>query len=115
MKYLYSIAIAVLLTACATGPEKTVQSAFTTIDAFVTYEYQNQLAIKTYAPKVHEAAELIRRDAPPLFREAWASIDFWRKNPSTNAYMQVQAALKLIDELLIYASTNLAAAKGAKP
>lgn len=93
--------------------ERAVQTAFLTVDKFLKFEREHELQMLTVAPKVHIAAEALRKQAPTAFRNAWGLIALYKANKTPENKANLYTALAVIDEVLRIAETNILLGKEA--
>ena len=110
MKTLSMLALVGLLAACATvkeghdpvvvNAERTVKSAFATLDKFMVFTENHKVQLATLAPEVNKAAITIRAQAPQQFYNAWDLIDVYKKNKTAENKVKLSTALAVVDTVL---------------
>lgn len=76
--------------------ERAIGIAFDTVDGFLRWEHQNRAAIP---PKVHAAAQSLRREAPDAFRNARAVLRAYKTNRTPEQKALLDTWLATLSEL----------------
>ena len=76
--------------------ERAIGIAFDAVDGFLRWEHQNRAAIP---PKVHTAAQSLRRDAPDAFRNARAVLRAYKTNRTPEQKALLDTWLATLSEL----------------
>ena len=76
--------------------ERTIGLAFDTIDGFLRWEKANRAVVP---PKVHAAAQSLRREAPDAFRNARAVLRAYKANRSPEQKVLLDTWLATLSEL----------------
>lgn len=76
--------------------ERAIGIAFDTVDGFLRWEHQNRAAIP---PKIHTAAQSLRREAPDAFRNARAVLRAYKSNRSPEQKALLDTWLATLSEL----------------
>ncbi len=80
----------------AVNSERAIGIAFDTVDGFLRWEHQNRAAIP---PKIHTAAQSLRREAPDAFRNARAVLRAYKSNRSPEQKALLDTWLATLSEL----------------
>lgn len=76
--------------------ERAIGIAFDTVDGFLRWEHVNRGVV---TPKVHAAAQSLRRDAPDAFRNARAVLRAYKSNRSQEQKALLDTWLATLSEL----------------
>lgn len=121
MKYL-SILLLALLVGCGTldksgayagntflyQSDQTVNTAYTALDSFESWELANRAALLATNPKIKVEADYIRTNAPQWFKSYFALRSAYLANPTGSAQADITATISLIQTALTQATEYLA-------
>lgn len=94
--------------------QNTREIALSVFDGLMTIEAHNEAALKAVNPKIHESAELVRRDGKKWLNELTAAIkDYQSNRSSTENWTKLKGALKVVEDALLSATTHLVEATKA--
>lgn len=113
---MFALGAAALLAGCGVAPgsdpvivtgEKTIQAAFTAVDTFLAADDANRELMTQELPDVHALAERLRKEFPPIHREAVALDLLYRKTRSADDAAAAQAKQQLLNKLASEAAAAL--------
>lgn len=87
--------------------EKTIVTAYDSLDAFVLWEYQNRAALASI-PEIRKAADKVREKAKDWIDSAIRLRDAYLANPTPENKSAFRAALRILRQGLAEAANHMA-------
>ncbi|SRR6266550_843695 len=90
------------------------EAALGVFDSFMFVEKNNDAALRVLNPKIHETAEIVRRDGRKYLDDLTASITAYQSARTPDNASKLKSALAAVNSLLISATQQLAEATTRK-